>query len=417
MLKYGNSEIVVAVEFGTSKICVAIGESDESGNIILLGHGERSPDDSIFKGEITDMDKAMARFREALSDAEESADMEITSENIYVGVTGNHIRAYQGVGSELISHEERVITEDHINTAMQNAQIVSHQPDERLLDAIGGHFMIDGKVRSENPLNQVAHKLEVHSHVIYGNNNRIETFLTPLRDVGLDKPIPVFCGIASAFPVISDEEHKQGTLFIDMGAGTTEYITFYNPGVLSSGMLSVGCDHIANDLAIALELPLNPVCRDMLIKSLSETESKLQFLEVSGALGNRKIPMQTVQKVIDMRLRETFEIMKKRLDDDGLLQKIGAGIVFTGGGALIPAAEDILKEVFKLPVRVVGNSVPTNFGGAISGLESPRYTTLLGLLLFGLMSSNSGSLINKLDRGLNTLIKSFFKKTWEVLKF
>ena len=155
----------------------------------------------------------------------------------------------------------------------------------------------------------------------------------------------------------------------------------------------------------------------MLVKSLSETESNLQFLEVSGALGDRKIPMQTVQKVIDMRLRETFEIIKKRLDDENLLQNVGAGIVFTGGGALIPVAEDILKEVFKRPVRVVKNSVPSNFSGAISGLESPRYTVLLGLLQFGVMSSSSGSLINKLDRNLNTFIKSFFQKTWKALKF
>ncbi len=417
MLKYGKSEIVAAVELGTSKICVAIGESDESGNILLLGHGEKSSDDSIFKGEITDMNKAMARFRDALSDAEGSAGVEIGSENIYVGVTGSHIRAYQGVGSELISPEERVVTEEHINTAMQNSQVVSHQPDDILLDAIGGHFIIDGTVRSENPLNQAAHKLEAHSHVIYGNKNRIESFLTPLRDVGFDKPIPVFSGIASAYSVISEEEQQQGTLFIDMGAGSTEYITFYNPGVLSSGVLSVGCDHIANDLAIALELPLNPVCRDMLVKSLSETESNLQFLEIAGALGARKIPMQTVQKVIDMRLRETFEVIKKKIDEKNLLQNIGAGIVFTGGGALIPPAEDILKEVFKLPVRVAENCVPSNFSGAISGLESPRYAALLGLLDFGITHSRSGSLMSKLDRNLNTFIKSFFKKTWKALKF
>lgn len=418
MLKYGKSEIVVAVDIGTSKICVAIAESDESGNIIVLGHGERSSDDSVVKGEITDMDKAMTRFRDALSDAEESAGVEIGPDNIYVGVTGNHIHTYKGVGSELISNEEHVVSEEHMNKAMQNAQIVPHHlPGERVLDAIGGHFVIDGKLRCENPLNQVAHKLEVHARIIYGNNNRIETFLAPLHDVGLDKPIPVFSGIASALPIISDDEHKQGALFIDMGAGTMEYITFYNPGILSSDVLPVGCDHIANDLAIALELPFNPVCRELLIKSLSETDSSLQFMEIPGALGNRKLPMQTIQKVIDMRLRESFEIIRKRLEEENLLQNIGAGIIFTGGGALIPVAEDILKEVFKLPVRVVGNEIPSSFGGAISGLESPRYTTLLGLLQFAVLSSEKGSIMTKIDRTVNSFIKSFFKKTWKALKF
>lgn len=419
MLKYGNSEIVVAVEIGTSKICVAIAESDESGNIILLGHGERSSDDSVIKGEIVDMDKAMVQFREALSDAEESADIEISSSySIYVGITGSHIHTYKGMGSELISSEDHIISEEHMNKAMMNAQIIPHhEPGERVLDAIGGHFVIDGKVQCENPLNQVGHKLEVHSHIIYGNNNRIETFLAPLKDVEFDNPTPVFSGIASAFPLVSDEEHRQGTLFIDMGAGTTEFITFYNPGILSSDVLAVGCDHIANDLAIALDLQFKPVCRELLIKSVVDFDPDLQFIEIPGSLETRKLPVQTIQKVIDMRLRETFEIIKSRLDEEGLMSSIGAGIVFTGGGALIPVAEDILKDVFQLPVRVVDQTLPSGFGGAVSELESPRYSMLLGLLQFAVLSSEKGSLITKIDRSLNSFIKSFFKKTFKVFKF
>jgi len=417
MLNYGNSEIVAAVEIGTSKICVIIGEADDSGNIMILGHGEKSSDDAVCKGEITDMDKVTYRFREALSDAEERAGVEIGPENIYVGVTGGHITSYKGVGSEPISSEERVVTEDHIAKALNNAHFVSHPPEERTIDAIGGHFIIDGKHRCETPLNQVAHKLEVHSHVICGNRNRIETFFKPLIDVGLEHPVATFSGIASAYSTVSDDEHRRGTLFIDMGAGTTEFMTFYNPGVLSSDVLCVGCDHIANDLAIALELPFSPVCRDLLLKVVNMSDSDQSHIEIPGALGSRKIPMQTIHKIIDMRLRESFELIRRKLDEKDLFRDIGAGIVFTGGGAMIPAAETILKEVFKLPVRIAGNSMPENFGGAVSGLESPRYSALIGLLHFGIVRSNRGSLITKLDRNINTFIKSFFQKTWKALKF
>jgi len=417
MLKYEKSEIVAAVDIGTSKISVIIGESDDSGNIMVLGHGERNSDDSVCKGEISDMDKAIPLFREALLDAEERAGVEMGPDNIYVGVTGSHITSYKGLGSVPVSGEERVVTEEHIEKALHNAQVVSHSPEERVLDAIGGHFVIDNKHHCENPLNLTAHKLEVHSHIIYGNRNRVETFLTPLLDVGLDHPVPVFSGIGSAYSTVSDDEHKQGALFIDMGAGTTEFITFYNPGILSSDVLAVGCDHIANDLAIALELPFSPVCRELMIKASNLRESDQQFIEIPGALGSRKIPMQTIHKVIDMRLRETFEIIRKKLDEYDVLQNIGAGIVFTGGASMIPAAQDILKEVFKLPVRIAGNTMPPNFGGAISELESPRYSALIGLLHFGIMSSNRGSLITKLDRNINTFIKSLFQKTWKALKF
>jgi cell division protein FtsA len=417
MLKYGNTETVAAVDIGTSKICVIIGEADSSKNIIVLGHGERPSDDVVCKGEISDMEKAAFLFQEALSDAEDSAGVEIGSDNIYVGVSGNHITAYKGVGSVPIPSDERVVNEDHINKALQNAQVVSHPPEERIIDAIGGHYVIDGRHRCENPLNQAAHKLEVHSHIICGNRNRIETFLTPLRDVGLDAATPVFSGIGSAYSVVSDEEHKKGTLFIDMGAGTTEFIVFYNPGISYSEVLSVGCDHIANDLSIALELPFSPVCRELVVSSTKPGGSEKSFIEIPGALGPRKIPEHTVSKVVEMRLRETFEVIKEKLAYHELLNGIGSGIVFTGGGSMIPAAEEILKDVFKLPVRIAGNKMPDNFGGAVSDLESPRYTALLGLLHFGIMSSNKGSIMTKLDRNINSFLKNTLQNTLKALKF
>ena len=123
MLKYGNSETVAAVDIGTSKICVIIGEADSSENIIVLGHGERPSDDAVCKGEISDMEKAAFLFQEALSDAEDAAGVEIGSENIYVGVTGNHITAYKGVGSVPIPSDERVVSEEHVNKALENAQV------------------------------------------------------------------------------------------------------------------------------------------------------------------------------------------------------------------------------------------------------------------------------------------------------
>ena len=416
MLKYSSSEIVTAVSFGTSKICAIIGEADDSGNVIVLGHGVRDSEDSVCKGEIVDMEKAAFLFREALSDAEETAGVEVVPGNIYLGITGGHIRSYQGLGSIPITTQEKVITEEHINKALENARVTSHSSDEAVIDTIGGHFVIDNQHISDNPLGQVAFKLEVHSHIICGNRNRIENFTTILRDEGLDNPIPVFSGLGSAYSIVSDEEHKKGVLFIDMGAGTTEYLLFYNPGVLHSGTLTVGCDHIANDLSIGLDLGFSPTCRDLLVSYAKNPDAYDSVIPIKLNLGTRKIPVQTVNKIIDMRLRETFEIIRKELEELDYLKGIGAGIVFTGGAAMIPQAEDVLREVFKLPVRTVGMTMPDNFGGAVSDLESPRYSDLLGLLQFGLVNSRDSSFISKIDRNITAMLKSSVKKVLKSFK-
>jgi cell division protein FtsA len=411
MLKRGSSEIVTAVEIGTSKIGVIIGEADENGNIIVLGHGERASDDCIFKGEIVDMQKTLPLFYEALADAEEAAGTEVEPHNVYVGVTGYHITPHQGVGSVPISNDDRRITETHIQDALQNAAVVSHSSDEIIIDAIGGHFIIDGKRQSNKPLDQVAHKLESHSHIICGNRNQVENFLTPLKDAHIDHPKAVFTGLASAVSVISDEEHRQGVLFIDIGAGTTEYILFYDPGIHESGVIAVGCDHIVNDLSIALELPFAPTCRNLLLSTEKKENIKDGYIEVLGALGTRQIPVDTIEKVINMRLNELFSIIHERLNKRGLLNTVGSGIVLTGGGAELGAVKEIVSSIFSIPVRISRGDLPDHFGGTVTELRSPRYSMILGLLEFGIQRSSKGSLIAKLDRNVNMGLRSAWKKT------
>lgn len=409
MLKRGNSEIVTAIEIGTSKICVIIGETDEDNNIIVLGSGERSSEDCVCKGEIVDMQKAMVLFNETLADAEEVAGMEVEPQNVYIGVTGNHISAHHGVGSVPISNEDRQVNETHINDALQNAAVVSHSTEEMIIDVVAGHYMVDGR-RADNPIDQVAHKLESHSHIICGNRNQVGNFLALPKDAHIDTPIPVFSGLASAMSVISDEEHKQGVLFIDIGAGTTEYILFYNPGIFDSGVIAVGCEHIANDLAIALELPFAPTCKELMLTE-NTSNSKDGIIEVPGVLGIRKIPEDTVNKVISMRLNELFGIIHEKLDKRGLLGSISGGVVLTGGGSKLSATKEIVSDTFKMPVRITGTDLPGHFGGAVTALSSPRYSMVLGLLEYGVKRSRKGSLISKLDRNVNMFLRSAWKNT------
>ncbi|MBN1863890.1 MAG: cell division protein FtsA [Victivallales bacterium] len=416
MLKRGSSELVTAVELGNSKICVLIGESDASGNAIVLGSGERGSDGSIRKGEIQDMQKASQLFNEALSDAEESAGTEIEPHNVYVGVSGNHIRGYHGIGVAPVSNEDRRVDLSHINDALQNASVVSHSPEEMAVDVIAGHFILDGR-RVETPLDQKGYKLESHCHIIYGARNHIENFMTPVKDAHIDYPVPVFSGLASAMAVVGDEEQEQGVILLDVGAGTTEYIQLYNPGVYESGAVAVGCDHIVNDLSIALELPFFPACKDILRDAADTSRVKDGFLILAGHIGQRRIPVETVNKVVSMRLGELFGIVLDRLETHGgLRQKVGSGVVLTGGGSLINRAPELANEIFKMPVRVAGESVPENFAGAVSSLNSPRYTTLLGLLNYGLRRSNKGSIISKLDRNINHILRSAWKRTKEALR-
>ena len=411
MLTRGSSELVTAVELGSSKICVVLGESDDNGNVIVLGSGERGSEESIRKGEIHDMQKVIHLFNEALSEAEDSAGTEIEPHNVYVSVSGANIRSYHGIGAVPVTGDERRVEQSHINDAVQNASVVSRGSDEAVIEVIAGHFMLDGR-RVDTPLDQKGHKLESHCHIICGNSNVIDNLLTPAKDAHIDSPVPVFAGLASAMAMISDEVHAQGAVLLDIGAGTTEYLQFYNPGIRESGVVAVGCDHIVNDLAIALEIPFSPTARELFKAAGDPSKARDGFYQVPGHLGPRKIPRDTVAKIISMRVGELLDIVLERLDKrGGLQQNTGAGIVLTGGGTGIPGIEEAIAETFKMPVRAACDRVPEHFGGAVSSLASPRYSTVLGLLEYGLKRTNRGSIISKLDRNINKIIRSAWKNT------
>lgn len=418
MLKFSKSEIATAVELGTSKVCVLIGAYDEHDAITVLGCGEMPVGDNVvIKGTIEDVDIIGELFKGALELAEASAELQVGQENIFLGISGPHIRSYMGTGSVTVNGGDMKICEADIAEACGNASI-QHIPDDVILDSIVNRYILDGKRECGNPLNQTAFKLDVQSHNICCDRNVLGTFQTPLNDVGFERATPIFNGIASASVAVSDEEHEKGVIFMDIGAGTTEYLLLSSPGVLASGVIPVGTDHVVSDLSVAFDLPVSPACRELFLKftSADEAMDRGRILEVATSQGPRKISIDNIEKVIELRLRELFEIIRDKLALTGALESIGNSVVLTGGGATLAMAENIAASTFACPVRVAGNTIPENFNGALTNLESPRYSTLLGLLKYGLMRTKQPSAIAKLDRNLTSFVKKMFRNAVTAMK-
>lgn len=416
---FKQADIVTAIEIATSKVCVLIGTTDDRGHIVVLAHGERPSAGCVVKGEIVNMEAATRILEAAIQDAEQSAETEIDPRHVYVAVTGNHIIPYRGFGSVPVQGEERKITQEHIDEALRNASLISLTPDQTMINLVDGDFLLDNSRRLQNPLNQTAHKLEAHVHIVCGNRNRVDNVLSPLREVGLDDGKGVFSALASAHSVLTEESFRRGVLLVDMGAGTTEYILFHGAGVYESGVLAVGCEHLANDLSLALDLNIGQ-CRKILAENLhgQRKQGGHPFLEITGNITRREIPLDAIDKVVDLRLRETFGLIRQRLADRNHLHHLG-GVVVTGGAALLPNTRPALFAVFETPVQAIGNELPGDVTGAITDLKTPRHSMVLGLLRYGVTMGQvpQRSLVTDLDRGLTDLLRRTKRALFEGIKF
>ena len=379
---FKHKDIITAIEIGGSKICVLLGEVSDGAPFEVIGQSEVPLDNEVIKGEITDMDRALEKFIHALEIADSSSGGELNNSVITaISVTGCNISSYQASAMGFIKSSEGRISDLDINEAVAVIEKKPLATNQEKLNIIDSYYLLDGVRRVRNPFEQNAHKFELFCHVIYGDSNRINNFRSIFMDAGFEEqPNLIFSALADLYGIASAEEREHGALLVDIGRGTTEYIAIFNDGVFASGVILVGFDHVANDLAIGLDLPLD-VCRNIIsanaLQQYSAGGSGIVDLVAGGT--RRRIPLVSFEKIIDLRLRELFGIIKSNFHDRELLRNLACGGILTGGGALYPRTSELFNSVFEFPVRV---GYPYDHSRDLGALADPRYSTLWGTLCY-----------------------------------
>lgn len=411
-------ELFTIVEFGTSKICALHGGSDKGGTPTVLGSGSRDSNGCIVKGEIVDLPAAIEALSGALEDADNSAGTTFDRERVYYLVSGKGITSRQGEGNVMIYDADKHITNEHIEEAVSKASSVSLAPDQMHIESFTSYFMLDMNTRVKDPLGHSANRLDAFIHIILAERNRLDTMRTAIKELGFEREIvPVFAGIASAYGTLTHDEKEQGTLLIDIGAGTMDYIFVHDEGVLMSGVLPVGMDNLINDIAVGLNLNQEQARKFLLegkIEQLKRSGEAFLRLPVSSELF-RNIPVGSFEKITELRLNEMFSILRQELETRKLSPYMNGGVVITGGGAQIPAVLECARGVLRTHVR---KGEPLEFSGAMTGLDDPRYSALLGALNYSLQIEGGGGSLIGIEKVADALegLGGIFNKLKDVTK-
>src|SRR5579864_736884 len=251
---FDSSSIIVGLEIGTSKICAVVGEMnpDSSGlNIVGLGQAKSR---GVRKGEICDAPAVEEDIRNAIVEAEQMADVEIRS--VYLGVTGGHIRGFNNRGVHPVVSSDREISEDDVQDVIKNAKAINLPQADHVLHAVRQHFHVDGHSGIVNPVGMLGARVEVEVHVVYGNFNRLQNPIRVVKGLQLEVEAIVFNGLAASLALLTNEQKEMGALVIDIGGGTTNYAVYADGIIKHTGVLAVGGDHVSNDLAYGLKVPL-----------------------------------------------------------------------------------------------------------------------------------------------------------------
>ena len=373
-----SDEIIVALDIGTSKICAFIAEFDEAGDLTIAGVGI-AQSKGLRRGVVVNIEAAMKSVEEAIDIAEQQAGR--TVESVLTGIAGGNIEGINSRGVVAVTGKGREINKTDVERVIDAAKAIVMPMDREVLHVIPQEFIVDDQAGIKNPVDMIGVRLESEVHIITSTISASKNIIKCINRSGYKVSEIVLESMGASSSVLSSDEKELGVLFLDIGNGTTDLLVHLGGAPYYTGVLPVGAQEVTNDLSIMLNIPFEEAekiklqagcCWEPLI---DRNESVI----IPG-IGGRppiSIPEMRICRILQPRMAELFLLVKKQLVNKGYLNRLGGGIVITGGGALLPGVAELAQEIFQMPARI---GFPKNMKGLDERFRSPEYSTVTGLL-------------------------------------
>lgn len=374
----GKSELIVGLDIGTTKICTVVGEATPNG-VDVVGIGT-CPSSGLRKGVVVNIEQTVQCIKKALEEAELMAGCEIRS--VYAGIAGSHIKGFNSHGVIAVKGNE--VGARDVERVLDAAKAVAIPLDREVIHILPQEFIVDEQGGIADPIGMAGVRLEVKVHIVTGAVSSAQNIIRSCHRAGLDVADIVLESLASAEAVLTPEEREIGVALVDLGGGTTDVAIFANNAIKYTSVLALGGSNLTNDIAYGLRTPMM-AAEKIKIKygcALADIVQKDEILEVPSVGGRepRRVSRRVLAEICEPRVEEILALVEQDLNQSGCRNLVGAGVVLTGGTALLDGMAELGEQIFNLPTRV---GFPREVGGLKDVVMSPMYSTAVGLLMYG----------------------------------
>ncbi|OGW06717.1 MAG: cell division protein FtsA [Nitrospinae bacterium RIFCSPLOWO2_01_FULL_39_10] len=391
-----GENIIAGLDIGTTKICCIIGEVRDDKEADIIGIGTH-PSRGLRKGVVVNIESTVESIKGAVEEAELMAGCEIDS--VYVGIAGGHIKGFNSHGVIAVKNKE--VSQFDIDRVIEAAQAVAIPPDREVIHIIPQEYILDEQEGIKEPLGMSGVRLEAKVHIVTGAVTSAQNIVRSVNKAGLEVKDIVLEPLASSDAVLDRDEKELGVAMVDIGGGTSDLAIFFEESIKHTSVLAIGGNHITNDIAIGLRTPQAEAEKIKKTYGCAMTAlvKKDDTIEVpsTGGRDSRILSRQILSEIIEPRVEEMFNLIKREVDISGFSELIASGVVLTGGAASMEGMTDLAEKIFKLPVR---RGFPKGIGGLVDVVSSPMYATSVGLILFGLKNHQHGKKPKLTDRNL-----------------
>lgn len=403
--------ILVALDVGTTKMSVLVAQKVSQEGLSIIGIG-KAPSLGVSRGVVVDIAQAVHAIKLAVKEAELMAGCKI--ESAAIGISGSHIQSLTSHG--MIPIKNGRIRPHDVAAVLAAAKAVMMPEGQQILHVLPQYYTIDNQQRVIDPVGMFGVRLEAQVHIITASVASVQNLVRCCTMAGVAVSDIILEPLASSDAVLSPDERELGIALLDIGGGTSDFAIYQQGTIRHTKVFPIAGNHITHDIALCLRTTLRDAERVKLEygSSIRLPLDSNEIIEVEMVHGEDKttVNAEEITRIIEPRLAELLIMIQKEIDQYHLEHLMPAGIVFTGGGALLQGLKESAQRALRIPARIGNPHVPIMFKDA---LANPTHATGYGLLLHALRKSKgnaldelSGPLMNRIFYRMKTWAADFF---------
>ncbi|MBT4964167.1 MAG: cell division protein FtsA [Francisellaceae bacterium] len=377
MPKKQESNLIVALDIGTSKVLAVVAEVLPDGIVEVIGIGKHNST-GLRKGVVVNIEATVKAVQKAVDEAELMAGCHIHS--VYTGISGAHIRSFNSHG--IVAIKDRQVEKADVERSVEAAKAVSIPADQKIIHIIPRNYVIDGQSGIKDPIGMSGIRLETDIHVITGSVSVAQNIINCIRRCDLEVDDIILQQLASSAAVLTEDEKHLGVCMIDIGGGTTDVAVYFDNALQHTAVLPIGGNQVTHDLAVALRTSTEHAESIKIKHAYAMADMGLEEMVDIPNMGENRlqsISSNEIAKVVEPRIEELFILVRDELRKIGLEGSFGTGVALVGGTAKMKGIVELAESIFQTPVRV---ALPMGVVGLTDVIEDPRFATGVGLLKY-----------------------------------
>src|SRR6056297_173424 len=378
-----KTDLIAAIDIGTTKIVAIVGKKKENGKIEILGIS-KTPSKGVKRGVVLNIEEAVNSIHKTVEDVQFSIGKEI--KDVYVGIAGQHIRSIKNRGYFNRDSYDDEITREDIDKLIDDMYKIPIDMGEEIIHVLPQNYIVDNEIGVKNPVGMSGKRVEANFHIVIGQVASARNISKCITKAGLKLNSLILEPLASSAAVLTADEKEAGVTLVDIGGGTTDIAVFYDDIIRHTAVIPFGGDVVTRDIKegcsiLQRQAELLKIQYGSALGDLAKEEEVVSIPGISGR-EPKEISFKSLAYIIQSRMEEILDAVIYEIENSGYFDRLSAGIVITGGGALLKHLPALVKFKTGMDVRI---GYPSEFlmNDNNSEVNDPMFATSVGLILKG----------------------------------